>query len=212
MRVRRALLSVSNREGLAEFAQGLTNLDIELYATSGTGIYLGERRVTYKSVSSLTTFGDGFISGRVKTLQAPIHAAILAERNVNEHLNQLATAGITPIDLVCVNLYAFDTLSPDSTTLREVADNIDIGGPVMIRSAAINYRHVAVLVDPAQYPALLEELRLNMCSLPEQTLEDLANNALEYVARYDTRVSQWFKQVRHAQRNEITLQHETQLD
>ena len=152
MKVRRALLSVSDKTGIVEFAQGLARLGVELYSTGGTQKALEEAGVPVKSVSQLTGFPE-ILAGRVKTLHPKVAGGILARRNVPEDLAQLAEHGILPIDLVAVNLYPFaQTIAKSGVTIDEACEQIDIGGPTMVRAAAKNWRHVAVVVNPPATP------------------------------------------------------------
>ncbi|HQD40584.1 MAG: bifunctional phosphoribosylaminoimidazolecarboxamide formyltransferase/IMP cyclohydrolase [Firmicutes bacterium] len=183
MKVRRALLSVSDKTGIVEFAQGLARLGVELYSTGGTQKALEEAGVPVKSVSQLTGFPE-ILAGRVKTLHPKVAGGILARRNVPEDLAQLAEHGILPIDLVAVNLYPFaQTIAKSGVTIDEACEQIDIGGPTMVRAAAKNWRHVAVVVNPARYPEILAKLEKG--SLDEDLTLALAQEAFSHTASYD---------------------------
>lgn len=192
MKVSRALLSVSDRLGVVDFARGLAGLDVEIVATSGTRAQLLEAGVPALSVSDVTGFSDGFMHGRVKTLQAPLYAGILAERDDDDHIRDLQVRNIGLIDLVCVNLYPFGRTDQDEMRDEEAIRHIDIGGPMLIRAAALNHRHVAVVVRPAIYAELLATLRDNDGVLPERLLGRLAAQAFAHVASYEAAVSAWF--------------------
>ena len=183
MKVRRALLSVSDKTGIVEFAQGLARLGVELYSTGGTQKALEEAGVPVKSVSQLTGFPE-ILAGRVKTLHPKVAGGILARRNVPEDLAQLAEHGILPIDLVAVNLYPFaQTIAKSGVTIDEACEQIDIGGPTMVRAAAKNWRHGAVVVNPARYPEILAKLEKG--SLDEDLTLALAQEAFSHTASYD---------------------------
>src|SRR5215212_11122143 len=158
IRVRRALLSVSDKTGIVEFAQGLERLGIEVISTGGTAAALRKGGIEVREVSELTGSPE-ILDGRVKTLHPRLHAALLAVRDDPSHVATLEEEGIEPIDLVCVNLYPFErTVAREGISEREAVENIDVGGPTMIRAAAKNYRFVAVVVKPESYDAVLAEL------------------------------------------------------
>ncbi len=156
MTLQRALLSVSDKTGLVELAQALHRLDIELLSTGGTAQVLREAKIPVRDVSNFTGFPE-MLDGRVKTLHPKIHGGLLGNRDIPSHQEAMARHGIDPIDLVVVNLYPFrETIAQPGVTLEEAIENIDIGGPAMVRSAAKNHAHVAVVTDPADYPRLLD--------------------------------------------------------
>jgi phosphoribosylaminoimidazolecarboxamide formyltransferase/IMP cyclohydrolase len=192
LRVRRALVSVSDKTGVAEFATGLAKLGVEVVSTGGTAAELTEAGVAVRSVEEFTGQPE-ILDGRVKTLHPRLHAALLARRDDPEHLATLEAEGIQPIDLVCVNLYPFErTVSKLDVTEEEAVENIDIGGPTMIRAAAKNHRHVAVVVSPASYDAVLAELEESGGEISADTRHWLANEAFAWTARYDAAISRWF--------------------
>ena len=157
--IKRALISVFNKSGVVEFAQGLAALGVEIISTGGTYKKLKESGVPVVEVAEYAGFPE-MLDGRVKTLQPQIHAGILAIRDSAEHMAQLAQHGIGTIDLVAVNLYPFrETVAKPDVTLADAIENIDIGGPTMVRAAAKNHAGVAIVVDPARYPQLLAELQ-----------------------------------------------------
>ncbi|PYV14365.1 MAG: bifunctional phosphoribosylaminoimidazolecarboxamide formyltransferase/inosine monophosphate cyclohydrolase [Acidobacteria bacterium] len=187
--VRRALLSVSDKTGVAEFAAGLAELGAEILSTGGTAKLLRERGVKVRDVSDLTGFPE-MLDGRVKTLHPKVHGGILAVRSNPEHQRQAQSHGIELIDLVAVNLYPFEkTATTPGVRFEEIIENIDIGGPAMIRSAAKNFADVAVAVDPADYSAILDEMRANGGALADETRARLARKAFASTAAYDGAIS-----------------------
>jgi phosphoribosylaminoimidazolecarboxamide formyltransferase/IMP cyclohydrolase len=191
-KVERALLSVSDKAGLAEFARVLSDLGIELVSTGGTRDALLKAGLAVKDVSELTRFPE-MLDGRVKTLHPAVHAGLLARRDDPKHMETLREHGIGPIDLVDCNLYPFEqTVAKSGVTVHEVIENIDIGGPTLVRAAAKNYAAVAVVTDPQQYAAVAEELRHSGGSLSLATRERLAAAAFVRVAAYDAAISNYF--------------------
>ncbi|MSO40814.1 MAG: bifunctional phosphoribosylaminoimidazolecarboxamide formyltransferase/IMP cyclohydrolase [Solirubrobacterales bacterium] len=191
MPVRRALISVADKTGVTDFAAGLAQAGVEVISTGGTLEVLREAGVEARSVEELTGFPE-ILEGRVKTLHPKVHAALLAKRDDPDHAATLAELEIEPIDLVCVNLYPFErTVAGRDVPEEEAIENIDIGGPTMIRAAAKNHRHVAVVVRPESYDAVLGELA-ETSELSAQTRHWLANEAFASTARYDAAISRWF--------------------
>jgi len=191
--VRRALLSVSDKTGIVELARGLAQLGIELVSTGGTARALVLAGLPVREVSELTGFPE-MLDGRVKTLHPAVHGGILARRDRADHLETLARHGLSPIDLVVVNLYPFErTVARPAATFSEALEQIDIGGPAMIRSAAKNHEGVAVLVDPGQYGPALEELQTSGGRLSADTRRRLALAAFRRTAEYDAAVSAWLR-------------------
>ena len=183
----KALLSVYDKTGLVEFGAGLVELGCELYSTGGTRRALEEAGLPVRSVSDLTGFPE-IMDGRVKTLHPGVHGGILADRRKPEHMRQLAENGIEPIDLVAVNLYPFEaTVAREGASLDEAIENIDIGGPTMVRAAAKNHASVTVVVDPRAYARVLDELRQGGVS--ESTRFELAAAAFAHTAAYDAAVA-----------------------
>ncbi len=193
IRVRRALISVSDKTGVADFAKGLAALGVEILSTGGTAAALREAGLEVTDVSEFTGQGE-ILDGRVKTLHPRLHAALLARREDPEHMATLAREGIEPIDLVCVNLYPFEQTVSGNDVAPEVAiENIDIGGPTMIRAAAKNHAGVAVVVKPESYDAVCAELEEDGgAELSASTRHWLANEAFAQTARYDAAISRWF--------------------
>ncbi len=191
--VHRALLSVSDKAGIVEFAGGLHELGVELISTGGTARALAEAGLAVREVAHVTGFPE-LLDGRVKTLHPGIHAGLLARRGDPAHMRQLAHYGIDPIDLVAVNLYPFEqTAAHPGASFEEVVENIDIGGPAMIRAAAKNHAGVAVLVEPAQYGPVLEELRRHDRRLSAETRRRLAQEAFRRTAQYDAAIAAWLR-------------------
>jgi phosphoribosylaminoimidazolecarboxamide formyltransferase / IMP cyclohydrolase len=192
VRVRRALISVSDKTGVADFAKGLAALGVEVLSTGGTATALREAGLEVTDVSEFTG-QEEILGGRVKTLHPRLHAALLARRDDPEHMATLDREGIEPIDLVCVNLYPFEETVAAADVAHEVAvENIDIGGPTMIRAAAKNHESVAVVVKPESYDAVLAELEEADGEISAATRHWLANEAFAQTARYDAAISRWF--------------------
>jgi phosphoribosylaminoimidazolecarboxamide formyltransferase / IMP cyclohydrolase len=190
--IRRALLSVSDKTGLVELARVLAGLGIELVSTGGTRKVLEEGGIAVRDISEVTGFPE-ILDGRVKTLHPRIYGGILAVRDHPEHLATLRSQGIAPIDLIVCNLYPFEaTVALAASTKADIIENIDIGGPSLVRAAAKNYRDVAVVTDPSQYASLIEELRAQRGGLALETRERLAAAAFARVAAYDRAISTYF--------------------
>jgi len=195
--VERALVSVSKKDGLVDFVKGLSDLGIELVTTGGTGKILREAGIPVREISELTGFPE-ILGGRVKTLHPKVHGGLLAIRNNPEHRRQLRENEILPIDLVVVNLYPFEeTIVAPGVSLEEVIENIDIGGPSMIRSAAKNFRDVAVVVDRCDYGWVLDELRRNQCSLSVVSRFGLAQKAFSITASYEAAIATYLSRIRY---------------
>lgn len=189
--VRRCLISVSDKRGILEFAKELRALGVEIISTGGTSKALADAGIPVTPVSEVTGFPE-ILDGRVKTLHPNIHAGLLAAADNPEHLRQLDEHGIKPIDLVVVNLYPFEaTIAVPGVSLKEAIENIDIGGPAMVRASAKNYRHTAVLVNPSRYESVLKELKEHHGGLSEETRFNLACEAFSHTARYDTAIAQY---------------------
>jgi phosphoribosylaminoimidazolecarboxamide formyltransferase/IMP cyclohydrolase len=192
VKVRRALVSVSDKTGVVEFARGLAELGVELISTGGTAGALREAGIEVVDVSEMTGSPE-ILDGRVKTLHPRLHAALLAVRDDPSHAATLEAEGIEPIDLVCVNLYPFEnTIARHEVTEEQAIENIDVGGPTMIRAAAKNHRYVAVVVKPESYDAVLHELQETGGFVSSETRHWLANEAFASTARYDAAISRWF--------------------
>ena len=186
----KALISVSDKRGIVETARELEKLGFEIISTGGTYRVLLEGGIKAKEVSDLTGFTE-CLDGRVKTLHPAVHAGILARRDDARHMKEIAELGIEPIDLVIVNLYPFkQTILKPGATFAEAVENIDIGGPTMLRAAAKNYRDVAVAVDPADYSLIIDELKKDGKISPETRLY-LMRKAFRHTAAYDALVAEY---------------------
>lgn len=191
--VKRALISVSDKTGLGDFAKGLHDLGVELISTSGTAKFLKEQGLPVRDLSDLTNFPE-ILEGRVKTLHPNVHGGILFKRDDAEHVKKVQELGIEPIDMVVVNLYPFrETAAKAKESFApEVIENIDIGGPSMVRSAAKNFKHVAIVCRPQDYSDVLKELR-DSGDLAYETRQRLCVEAFTHTASYDAAISEEFK-------------------
>jgi phosphoribosylaminoimidazolecarboxamide formyltransferase/IMP cyclohydrolase len=190
-RVTRALLSVSDKTDLIEFARALVIHGVELVSTGGTAKAIAEAGLRVKDVSELTGFPE-MMDGRVKTLHPKVHGGLLAIRDKADHASAMKTHGIAPIDLVVVNLYPFEATVDKGADFETCIENIDIGGPAMIRGAAKNHNDVAVVVDPRDYKAVLDELKANQGATTLWLRRRLAAKAYARTATYDAAISNWF--------------------
>jgi len=185
-----ALISVSDKTDIVEFAQALHQLGVKLISTGGTAQLLSAQGLPVREVADLTGFPE-MLDGRVKTLHPKVHGGLLARRDLPTHMQALQDHGIETIDLLVVNLYPFEaTVAKPDCTLDDAIENIDIGGPAMVRSAAKNWKHVAVLTDPAQYQAVIDEWQANG-SLSENTRFKLAVDAFNRISNYDGAISDY---------------------
>jgi phosphoribosylaminoimidazolecarboxamide formyltransferase/IMP cyclohydrolase len=191
MTIKQALISVSDKRGVLEFAQGLAAQGVNLLSTGGTAKMLREAGLTVTEIGDYTGFPE-MLDGRVKTLHPKVHGGILARRDLPEHMATIAQHGIPLIDLVCVNLYPFAaTIAKAGVTLEDAIENIDIGGPAMVRSSAKNYAGVAIVTDPEDYSAILDEMKTNAGALQLATRFGLAKKAFTHTARYDSMIANW---------------------
>lgn len=188
--VKRALLSVFDKSGMAEFARGLSELGVELVSTGGTHRLIAETGAPVRDISDLTGFPE-MMDGRVKTLHPKVHGGLLAVRDNPTHADAMAAHEIGAIDLVVVNLYPFEATIARGASYAETIENIDIGGPAMIRSAAKNHAYVTVVVDPADYDAVLASIR-ETGGVPFALRQKLAAKAYARTANYDSTISNWF--------------------
>ena len=187
--IRRALLSVTDKTGLIEFARALAGHGVELVSTGGTARTLREAGLAVQDISELTGFPE-MLDGRVKTLHPKVHGGILHIRDNPAHQAAVTEHGIVPIDMVVVNLYAFEkTASKPGVAFHEIIENIDIGGPSMVRSAAKNFEDVAIVTAASDYPALTQELAANNGSLGRETRWRLARQAFALTAAYDSAIA-----------------------
>ena len=190
-RIRRALISVSDKSGIEQLGHGLLKFGVEILSTGGTASLLKENGVPIVPVSDFTGFPE-MLDGRVKTLHPKIHGGLLGQRNKQEHIKKMEEYGIQPIDMVVVNLYPFEeTIKKKSCSLADAIENIDIGGPTMLRSAAKNYSDVTVIVDPEDYDTILEEMMKNDGSVSGDTNFRLAKKVFQTTARYDGAISNY---------------------
>jgi len=194
-RIARALISVSDKTGLVEFARALAQeFSVEILSTGGTARLLAKNGIAVTEVADFTGFPE-MLDGRIKTLHPKIHGGILARRDVPEHLRALDAHGLKPIDLVVVNLYPFETtVAKPDCSLAEAIENIDIGGPTMLRAAAKNHAHVAVIVDHADYSRVLDNMRQHEGATSEALRFDLATKTFEHTARYDGAIANYLGQ------------------
>jgi phosphoribosylaminoimidazolecarboxamide formyltransferase/IMP cyclohydrolase len=185
--VKRALISVSDKTGIIEFAKQLKELGVEILSTGGTASKLREAGIEVKDVSDYTGFPE-MMDGRVKTLHPKVHAALLALRDNPDHMKQIEEQGVELIDMVVVNLYPFQaTIAKEGVTLEDAIENIDIGGPTMLRSSAKNYRHVVVVTDPADYDGIIQELK-ESGKVSDETKANLAVKVFRHTADYDAAI------------------------
>jgi len=190
--IKRALISVSDKTGIVEFAKQLDKLGVEIISTGGTSKALSDAGIKVINISDITGFPE-CLDGRVKTLHPKVHGGLLAIRGNAEHMKQIKELGIEPIDLVVINLYPFkETILKGNIELEEAIENIDIGGPTMLRAAAKNYQDVVVVVDPSDYNAILEELEASD-EISVKTKFKLAYKVFEHTSHYDTLISKYLR-------------------
>ena len=192
---KRAIISVSDKTGVVEFAKGLKDLGFEIISTGGTAKALTDAGIDVIGISDITSYPE-CLDGRVKTLHPLIHAGILAMRSNEEHMRQLEEIGAQPIDVVAVNLYPFkSTILKPGVTLEEAVENIDIGGPTMIRSAAKNWQDVCVIVDPADYGTVINEYKENG-EVSKETKFRLSGKVFNHTAAYDAMIAEYMRKQR----------------
>jgi phosphoribosylaminoimidazolecarboxamide formyltransferase/IMP cyclohydrolase len=195
-RARRAIISVTDKTGVVEFARTLRKFGVEILSTGGTARALRDGGVQVTEISAYTGFPE-MMDGRVKTLHPKVHGGLLGLRDNPEHVRMMEMHGILPIDLVVVNLYQFEqTVARAGVTLEEAVENIDIGGPAMLRSSAKNFAHVTVVVDPADYGRVLKEMEETGGETRFATRLDLARKVFRLTSRYDGAISRYLDQVR----------------
>ena len=189
--IKRALISVSDKTGIVEFAEGLSKFGVEILSTGGTAGMLREAGLEVKDVSEHTGYPE-MLDGRVKTLHPKIHGGLLGLRDNPAHVAKMAEHDIAPIDMVVVNLYPFEaTVANPDCTLEDAIENIDIGGPTMLRSAAKNNQSVTVVVDPADYAQVIDEMNANHGDVSRATNFRLALKVYQRTAAYDAAISNW---------------------
>lgn len=208
----RALISVSDKKGVIAFAEGLIENGIEIISTGGTKKVLDEAGIPTISIEEVTDFPE-MMDGRVKTLHPKIHGGLLGRRDLSSHMKDMAASQITPIDFVCVNLYPFkETIMKSGVTEEEAIENIDIGGPSMLRSAAKNHQFVTAVVDPADYPVVLSELK-EQGGTSLATRKKLAAKVFRHTAAYDTLIAQYLTgQVAEREPEKLTLTFDRKQD
>jgi phosphoribosylaminoimidazolecarboxamide formyltransferase/IMP cyclohydrolase len=192
-RITRALISVTDKGGLVEFAKGLAEQQVEILSTGGTAKLLRDNGIPVTEVSDYTGFPE-MLDGRVKTLHPKIHGGILGRRDLASHKEQMAAHGINPIDLVVVNLYQFEqAVAKPGCTLEDAIENIDIGGPTLLRASAKNYQAVTVVVDPADYAKVLHEMKAHHGATTLATRFQLAKKVFALTHAYDGAISRYLK-------------------
>jgi phosphoribosylaminoimidazolecarboxamide formyltransferase/IMP cyclohydrolase len=214
VKVRTAIVSVSDKSGVAEFAKALGEMGVKIISTGGTAKKLSEEGISVVGIESVTGFPE-MMDGRVKTLHPRIHGGLLGLRDKAEHKAAMKKHNIEPIDLVCVNLYPFEqTIAKAGCTLEDAIENIDIGGPSMIRSAAKNHKFVTVVTSPDQYDRVIEEMRSNDGAVSEELRSDLARIAFGLTASYDSAIAKYLNgksQVEYPERMSIAARKEMSL-
>ena len=196
--IRRAVVSVSDKADVVGFVRALVEMGVEILSTGGTAKTLRDNGIKVIDVSEYTGFPE-MMEGRVKTLHPKIHAGLLGRRDNPRDTEEMEVHGISPIDMVVVNLYPFEaTVAREGCTVEEAIENIDIGGPTMIRSAAKNYRHVSVVVDPNDYSHIIREMKENQGALSSSTNFRLAKKVFRMTARYDTAISSYLESIGEA--------------
>lgn len=194
-KIKRALISVSQKRGIVEFAKSLISMGIEIISTGGTRKALTEAGIPAIEISEYTGFPE-MLHGRLKTLHPKVHGGLLARRENPEDMKEIEKHGIGLIDMVVVNLYPFEaTVSKPDVTMEEAIENIDIGGPAMLRSASKNFRDVAVIVDPDDYDKVIDEMKKNGGDLTYETRLNLAKKVFEHTARYDSIISNYLSRL-----------------
>ncbi len=190
MEIKTALISVSDKTGIVKFAKSLADMGVSIISTGGTARVIREADIPVKSVDEVTGFPE-ILSGRVKSLHPKIHGALLAVRDDEDHMSQLRENGIETIDLVVVNLYPFEkTIANEDVSIEEAIENIDIGGPTMLRSAAKNYRYVGAVIDPTDYELVLKEIKADG-GLSDDTLMYLAAKVFKTTSGYDAAITEF---------------------
>jgi phosphoribosylaminoimidazolecarboxamide formyltransferase/IMP cyclohydrolase len=194
-RIARAIVSVSDKTGIVEFVKGLGARGVEILSTGGTAKTLRDIGITVIDVATYTGFPE-MMDGRVKTLHPRIHGGLLGRRDNPDDMQEMENQGIRPIDMVVVNLYPFEaTIAREGCSLEEAMENIDIGGPTMIRAAAKNYHHVSVIVDPTDYAEILKEMAENEGVISPATNLRLARKVFRMTARYESAISKYLESV-----------------
>jgi phosphoribosylaminoimidazolecarboxamide formyltransferase/IMP cyclohydrolase len=192
-KIERAILSVTDKSGITELAKELHAMDVEIISTGGTAKAIRDSGVPVRDVADITGFPE-MMNGRVKTLHPMVHGGILALRDNEEHKAAMLAHGIRTIDMVVVNLYQFEkTVAKEGVTLADAIENIDIGGPTMLRSSAKNFRFVTVVVDPADYATVIDEMKNNNGATTLETRFRLARKVFETTGSYDQAITDYMK-------------------
>jgi len=192
-KIQRAIISLSDKTGIQELARSLQNFGVEILSTGGTAKVLRESGLKVMDVSEYTGFPE-MLDGRVKTLHPKVHGGLLGIRDNPAHVRKMKEHGIQPIDMVVINLYPFEaTVAKSSCTLEEAIENIDIGGPAMLRAAAKNYPYVTVIVDPVDYESILKEMKKSGGTVSKETNFRLAKKVYQLTARYDTAIAKYLE-------------------
>jgi phosphoribosylaminoimidazolecarboxamide formyltransferase/IMP cyclohydrolase len=193
--IKKALISVSNKKDIVEFAKALTRMDVEILSTGGTAKALKDAGVSVKEVSEYTGFPE-MLDGRVKTLHPKIHGGLLSRRDKPEDMEEIKKHGIDTIDMVVVNLYPFkETISKPGVTFTEAIENIDIGGPTMLRSASKNFQDVTVIVDPSDYKKIIREMKKLKGGISYKTRLGLAKKVFKRTSQYDKAIAAYLAKV-----------------
>jgi len=194
-KIERAIISVTDKSGIVEFAKSLSELGVQILSTGGTARALREGGISVTDISDYTGFPE-MMDGRVKTLHPKVHGGLLGLRDNPEHVEMMKAHGIKTIDMVVVNLYQFEkTVAKEGVTLEEAIENIDIGGPSMLRSSAKNFRHVTVIVDPADYEVVLREMKKTGGETTLKTRFRLARKVFQLTHQYDGAISEYLETV-----------------
>jgi len=192
-KIQRAIISLSDKTGIQELAKGLQDFGVEILSTGGTAKVLRESGLKVMDVSEYTGFPE-MLDGRVKTLHPKVHGGLLGIRDNPVHVRKMKEHGIQPIDMVVINLYPFEaTVAKSSCTLEEAIENIDIGGPAMLRAAAKNYPYVTVIVDPVDYESILKEMKKSGGTVSKETNFRLAKKVYQLTARYDKAIAEYLE-------------------
>ena len=194
-KIERAIISVTDKSGIVEFANSLSGLGVQILSTGGTARALREGGISVTDISDYTGFPE-MMDGRVKTLHPKVHGGLLGLRDNPEHVEMMKAHGIKTIDMVVVNLYQFEkTVAKEGVTLEEAIENIDIGGPSMLRSSAKNFRYVTVIVDPADYEVVLSEMKKTGGETTLKTRFRLARKVFQLTHQYDGAISEYLETV-----------------
>jgi phosphoribosylaminoimidazolecarboxamide formyltransferase/IMP cyclohydrolase len=194
-KIERAIISVTDKSGIVGLANSLSGLGVQILSTGGTARALREGGLSVTDISDYTGFPE-LMDGRIKTLHPKVHGGLLGLRDNPEHVEMMKAHGIKPIDMVVVNLYQFEkTVAKEGVTLEEAIENIDIGGPSMLRASAKNFRHVTVIVDPADYEIVLQEMKKTGGETTLKTRFRLARKVFQLTYRYDGAISQYLETV-----------------